>query len=553
MTTEPRTATRVHLATAFLALGALWFILCRQLSGEWSVNEQYTYGWFVPFFAAFLFWLRWEDRPEAESRGQRAEIGGRKATAIGIAVLALLVLFPLRLFEVANPDWRPLSWLHTAAVVALSLLVIWSVGGTPWLRHFAFPVCFIFVAVPWISPIEEPVVQGLMRLVAAVASEAITLCGIPAQVEGNLIRVDTGLVGVSEACSGVRSLQTSLMIGLLFGELKRFSVPRRIALVLGAVALAMIANFARAFFLVWVAARQGIPAVDRWHDFAGYSIVALVFVGSLALSVLLGKSASQRSKLRSQKSDIRPPTSDLRLPIPAFILVIVWLLALEIGVELWYRGHESQLVERTSWTARWPKNVSGFHEIKISGEVKGALRFDEGREASWKISISPDAGSLPVEPGPTCFLFFFRWQPGTTTILRARAHRPDICLPSSGWHQLGDHGIRDYRAADQLTLPFRHFSFGHDTSLGYRPAFAHAFFCLREDKVSPSGNTGRDFDPKKPPTNWVASDRWRVVRDGIRNPGQQVMEFVLITREEVGREEAETRFAALVPELVEMK
>src|SRR2546421_523046 len=56
MTTEPRTATRVHLATAFLALGALWFILCRQLSGEWWVNEQYTYGWFVPFFAAFLFW-----------------------------------------------------------------------------------------------------------------------------------------------------------------------------------------------------------------------------------------------------------------------------------------------------------------------------------------------------------------------------------------------------------------------------------------------------------------------------------------------------------------
>ncbi|HAK06539.1 MAG TPA: hypothetical protein DCO65_04610, partial [Spartobacteria bacterium] len=41
--------------------GALWFVLCRHLSGEWAINEQYNYGWFVPFFCAYLFWLRWEN------------------------------------------------------------------------------------------------------------------------------------------------------------------------------------------------------------------------------------------------------------------------------------------------------------------------------------------------------------------------------------------------------------------------------------------------------------------------------------------------------------
>jgi len=41
-----------------LALGALWFVCCRHLSEEWRFNEQYSYGWFVPFFAAYLFWLR---------------------------------------------------------------------------------------------------------------------------------------------------------------------------------------------------------------------------------------------------------------------------------------------------------------------------------------------------------------------------------------------------------------------------------------------------------------------------------------------------------------
>src|SRR5205085_9155901 len=128
---------------------------------------------------------------------------------IVIGVLALLPLFPLRLFEIANPDWRPLGWLHMAIAASVTLLAIWSGGGRTWLRHFAFPVLFFFVAVPWISPIEEPIVQGLMRGIAAIASETLNLFGIPTQLEGNLLRVNSGLVGVSEACSGVRSLQTS--------------------------------------------------------------------------------------------------------------------------------------------------------------------------------------------------------------------------------------------------------------------------------------------------------------------------------------------------------
>ena len=71
-----------RLALPLLFFGALWFVLCRQLSGEWLVNEQYNYGWFVPFFALYLFWLRWQDRPasrsqKSEVRSQKSEVGCR--------------------------------------------------------------------------------------------------------------------------------------------------------------------------------------------------------------------------------------------------------------------------------------------------------------------------------------------------------------------------------------------------------------------------------------------------------------------------------------------
>src|SRR4030095_6749801 len=121
-----------RLVLPFLFFGALWFILCRQLSGEWSVNEQYNYGWFVPFFALYLFWLRWQDRP-APSPPRKKFLPW-----IFVGISTLLLLSQIRLFEIGNPDWRLLSWVHAASIVMLTLLCIWLVGGRPWVRHFAF-------------------------------------------------------------------------------------------------------------------------------------------------------------------------------------------------------------------------------------------------------------------------------------------------------------------------------------------------------------------------------------------------------------------------------
>ena len=568
---------RVQLAVAGLALFALWFVLCRHLSGEWSVNEQYSYGWFVPFFAAFLFWLRWEDRPEVRSR--RSEVRGRisespltsdlrsptsgaRATALSIAAVALVILLPVRLFEVANPDWRPLEWVHAAVVVALTFVVIWFAGGKAWVGHFAFPICFIFVAVPWVTPIEEPIVQGLMRTVAALATETITLFGIPAQLEGNLIRVSTGLVGVNEACSGVRSLQTSLMIGLLFGELKRLSLAKRCLLVAGAVAIAVLANFGRALFLVWVAATENVSAVDRWHDVAGYAIVAIVFLGALGLSALL---AGKRAKVESRKAKVENGASDLRtselrflflLPTFYFLLFsLLWSIAVEIGVESWYRMHERDLVARERWTARWPEKAPEFREVHLDETTRRILRFDEGRGATWRVQRS-EVGDRKSEED-TALLYFFRWKPGGNSALLANLHRPDVCLPASGWTQSTDYGVRLYPVSPSFSLPFRHFLFSQNrpgSVTTKRERQAHAFYCLREDRVrgNEEASLARE-DFAQEPSEWSRQERLSLVKQGRRHLGQQVMEFVFLTTENIEGSEAEARFAVLVQELVERK
>jgi exosortase len=557
---------------ALVALTALWFLLCQQLSGEWSVNEQYNYGWFVPFFALYLFWLRWQDRPPPEIPNPKSQIRNNRAAAI-IAVLvslaALLLLLPVRLFEIANPEWRPLAWLHTASVVTLTLLYLWYVGGRPWLCHFAFPVGFIFVAVPWVTPIEGPIIQGLMRLVAAFAAETITLLGIPAQLEGNLIRVTNGLVGVNEACSGVRSLQTSLMIGLLFGELKRLSISHRVLLVIGAVAIALATNFLRAIFLVWIAATTSISEVNRWHDLAGYTIVGLVFVGTFGLAYLLGRkkpsdaivagvSPATMEELQPRRLSELPlqrPVASWSFPTFYFLAALCWIVAVEAGAQLWYRSHERNLVASIQWEVEWPESAPNFQQLKVDDEVRRQLRFDEGHAASWTwpTATSPETSQSPNSRPTTCVLYFFRWNPGRNSALLANLHRPDVCLPAVGWAQVADTGVRNYRVDGSLALPFRHFEFRHGARENPSQQVAHAFYCLWEDRAaSPSAAGSKLPQMSGSRSSWTRAERLRTVIEGRRHLGQQMMEFVALSRGPIDDDEIDARFAQALPRLVKV-
>jgi exosortase len=549
-------------ALSVLFLTALWFGLCRELSGEWSVNEQYNFGWFVPFFALYLFWLRWQDRPPEEipnllqrtrSDGQAFQSQIPNSAALALAIATLLLLLPLRLFEVANPEWRLLAWIHAAVVVTLTLLLLWWAGGKAWLRHFAFPVAFIFIAVPWPTALEAPVIQGLMRVVARVAAETAMLLGTPAQVEGNLIRVTNGLVGVNEACSGIRSLQTSLMIGLLFGEVKRLSVSRRLVLIVCAVVIALLANFVRAVFLVTIAATENLSEVSRWHDIAGYSIIALVFVATLAIAYLLGRTkAPVAAGVPPVKMQVQPTRLPLQLPTSHLAAALCWLLFVEIGTAAWYRLHERNLISGIRWNVKWPQQAPNYRELKIDKEIRAVLRFDDGDAAAWTISSPVDA----TKPNTvSCSLYVFRWNPGKNSALLANLHRPDVCLPASGWKQMADHGVRSYPISGSVELPFRHFEFQR-TFDGSATQTAHAFYCLSEDRASDTSSSPNNTNSPGMFGNrseWTRAERLDAVLEGRRHLGQQVIEAIFISSEPLSAAEAEMHLRDVAREVVRLR
>jgi exosortase/archaeosortase family protein len=392
------------------------------------------------------------------------------------------------------------------------------------------------------------------------------LLGIPAQVEGNLIRVSTGLVGVNEACSGIRSLQTSLMIGLLFGELKRLSVSRRVALVAGAVAIALFANFLRAVFLVTIAATKNISEIGRWHDIAGYTIIALVFVGTMVLAYLLGrkKATVVAGVSPANMKELQPARLPLQIPAYCLIFALCWLLFLEIGTASWYRIHETNLVSGIRWNVQWTEQSPNFRKLKIDEEIRSVLRFDKAEAAAWTLPSSTSSKSV-AEPKSSatqgdgsrpntivCYLYVFRWEPGRNSALLANLHRPDVCLPASGWIQVADDRVRNYPVIGAFELPFRHFEFERAFE-NSAPQTAHAFYCLSEDRASGSPATPQAANSpgmSGSRSEWTRAERLGAVLEGRRHLGQQVIEAIFISSEPLSAADAESHLRDLVRDVV---
>src|ERR1041385_9197869 len=114
----------------FGGLAFLWLGLIHQLGAQWSVYEQYHYGWGVPLLMLYLLRERWRSRP--------APSPSNVSRPLIILIAAGLLYWPTRMLHEANPIWRLSSWALGLEVVSITLALIWLDAGAAWVRHFGF-------------------------------------------------------------------------------------------------------------------------------------------------------------------------------------------------------------------------------------------------------------------------------------------------------------------------------------------------------------------------------------------------------------------------------
>jgi exosortase A len=292
---------RWTLQLALLASVLIWTVVwywdtASSMALIWWRSDTFAHGMVVYPISLWLIWRKralLEDQPVVPS----------------LWVLALVAIMS---FGWLLGDLGGVQAARHFCLVAMIALAAWAVLGTRVAYLIAFPLAFTLLAVP----IGEFLLPTLIEQTADFTVGALRLSGIPIYREGNNFVIPSGSWSVVEACSGLRYLIASVMLGLLYAYLSYRSW-RRIALfIIASVLVPIVANWIRAYMIVMIGHLSGMKyAVGADHLLYGW-----VFFGIVML-ILFWIGSHWREDLDTPRAQYAPvqPLEPARLE-PQFVL-----------------------------------------------------------------------------------------------------------------------------------------------------------------------------------------------------------------------------------------
>lgn len=218
------------IALVEIAFVSLYHDTAWAMVAIWARSETFNHAFLVP---PIVLWLIWE------RRAALARSLPRPAPRLTVPLAGLAFAWLLGELAAVNA-------VTQLAFVAMMVLAVPLVIGLRAARLIAFPLGFLFFAVP----IGEFVMPMLMEWTATFTVFGLRASGIPVYQEGLHFVIPSGRWSVVEACSGVRYLIASITIGTLYAYLNYRSLKRRMIFVGISILVPLLANWLRAYMIV---------------------------------------------------------------------------------------------------------------------------------------------------------------------------------------------------------------------------------------------------------------------------------------------------------------
>jgi exosortase len=235
---------------------------------QWWTDPNFSHGFFVPLFAAFVIW---QERPQLERLPSHPSWWGLGLLICGLCLLVLGQL-GAEIF---------LSRCSLLLVLA-GLAILFS--GWTFFRAILFPLAFLVMMIPIPAIVFNQITFPLQLLASKIASGILAHLGVPVLREGNVIVLPSMALEVADACSGIRSLMSLATLAVIYGYLMERKTWIRVVLALAALPIAVAANSLRVVGTgLLVQYWDPDKAQGFFHEFQGW----LMFVASLAMLYFL--------------------------------------------------------------------------------------------------------------------------------------------------------------------------------------------------------------------------------------------------------------------------
>lgn len=270
------------LALILLLLAAVYYQVLIKLVTDWWNLPDFSHGFLVPLFSAYLVWERRKVLRQIEVSPSWSGIA---VMALGIVVL-LMGVYGSELF---------LS--RISLLIVMAGLVV-TLGGWQWMKELRFPLLALILAIPIPAILFSQITFPLQILASKLASGLLPLFGVPVLREGNVIELPVMNLEVAEACSGIRSLMSLFTLAVFYGYFMEKSTWRRVLLALASIPIAIAANAVRILGTgLCVQYWDPVKATGFFHEFSGW----VIFLVSLTCLYLLHRAMSLIPLKRRQK------------------------------------------------------------------------------------------------------------------------------------------------------------------------------------------------------------------------------------------------------------
>jgi exosortase len=216
---------------AVLAGVSLWLYgpTLSRLVGQWWQDPNFSHGFFVPAFSAFVIW---QERARLRSLRTRPSWWGMGGLALALCVLII------------GQMGAELFLARFSLVLLLASLIVLFLGWD-YFRALFFPIAFLLLMIPIPAILFNQITFPLQLLASKVAAAVLPLLGVPILREGNVINLPAMTLEVAEACSGIRSLMSLVTLAIIYGYLTEKRIALRVVLAVASVPIAVAANSVR--------------------------------------------------------------------------------------------------------------------------------------------------------------------------------------------------------------------------------------------------------------------------------------------------------------------
>ncbi len=392
---------------AILLLGFAYWDSLVYLVQQWTDDDNYSYGFFIPLIVGYLIWLR---RDRIVAAGIAPSWWGAALVGLGAALYVVGELATLMVV------------LHASFWLALLGLVL-AVLGPRATRQIAFPLGYLLTMFPLPQLLQQNLSSQLQLLSSSFGVGCLQLIGVTAFREGNVIDLGPIQLQVVEACSGLRYLFPLISLALLCSYLFQDRFWKRTVLVLSAVPLAILLNGLRIGVIGVLVEAYGRGAAEGFmHFFEGW----VVFV--LSLGILLGEMKLLGQCGVSGAGSVSPPPvpgTNTERPAarpgwsPALALSLLLVLCLAV-LSFGLQGRQDVAPSRQSFLD-FPMTMAGWQGTPMTMErlYVDTLRFDDYLLADYQ---QPGGGPVNL------YVAYYRSQKAGQS-----AHSPKTCMPGGGW------------------------------------------------------------------------------------------------------------------------